>query len=237
MLANPDRELSADEEEHFRSLVDRRLRAEPVAYLLGEKEFYGRPFMVDRRVLVPRPETEHLVTAVLDRLPASGATILDVGTGSGCIAITLALESPSSRICANDISIAALALAAENRDRLGARVTFYASTLLDSLGPTPAEVVVANLPYIDQREAVDLSPEVRDWEPPTALFAAEGGLRYYRGLFAQASLFASGALFFLEVGAGQAQATVELAAQYDLHLVERIFDYAGHQRVLVLRTA
>jgi len=234
---SPDRTVSRAEESRFRRLLQRRLGAEPMAYLLGEKEFYGRPFIVDRRVLVPRPETEHLVTAVLDRLPTGVTTVLDVGTGSGCIAITLALEAPDSRILANDISTAALAVAAANRDRLGAKVTFYAASLLEGLEIDTPDIVVANLPYIDVHDAEDLSPEIRDHEPPTALHAAEGGLGCYQRLFAQGRHLRPGVLVLIEVGAGQAQAVVELAAQYDLRLVERILDYANHQRVLVLRSA
>lgn len=234
-MAHPERHLSDPEERRFRALLDRRCAGEPFAYLFREKEFWGRSFVVDRRVLVPRPETEHLVEAVLERVGSSPLRILEVGTGSGCVAITLALELERARIVATDSSLAALAVASTNRRRHGATLHLLAARTLAGLVVARFEMIVANLPYIDTTNAAELSPEVREWEPASALFAGASGLAAFRDLFTQAGALRAGTLLLLEIGADQAAAVVRLGAEYDLALEERIEDYAGHDRVLVLR--
>lgn len=189
----------------FLGLLERRLGGEPVAYLLGEREFYGRSFAVDRRVLVPRPETEHLVEAALAaRLPPS-PRILDLGTGSGCLAVTLALELPAARVVATDLSPGALAVAAANvrRWQVEERVALAAADLFSALDLAAFDLVVSNPPYVDRRDASSLSPEVVEFEPPLALFAAERGEAVLAEIFAGAAALSPGALVLVEIGHGQ----------------------------------
>lgn len=251
LLAHPEWEVKDDAAHRFSALLERRLQGEPVAYLVGEKEFYGRPFLVDRRVLVPRPETEHLVEASIARVRERGARvptglpgtrargggaprILDVGTGSGCVAITLALELPEARVTATDVSIAALAVARLNRARHRAPVHLAALRMLDGMARGGADLIVANLPYLDPAATDGLATDVLRWEPASALFGGGEGLDRFRELFAAASPLTPGGAILLEIGAGQADAVSALAAQYHLRRLETLRDYAGHDRVLVL---
>ena len=237
LLARPELVIGDDDEARFAGLLERRLRGEPVAYLLGEKEFYGRMFRVDRRVLVPRPETEHLVETAIARARSRGPRprILDVGTGSGAIAITLALELPAAAVIATDASMAALAVARANRAHHQASVELVAATMLDAIDGAPFDLVVANLPYLDPADSAGLELAVLQWEPASALFAGPGGLDRFRELFAAAPRLAPGATLLLEIGADQAGAVLALAAQYHLRRLETIRDYAGHDRVLILQ--
>jgi release factor glutamine methyltransferase len=221
----------------FLALLERRLGGEPVAYLLGEREFYGRSFAVDRRVLVPRPETEHLVEAALALPLGPGARILDVGTGSGCLAVTLALERPGARVFATDASPAALAVAAGNARRLGARVRFAAADRYTGLELGLFDLVVSNPPYIDPGEAGGLSVEITGFEPPSALFPAgerRQGDAMLADLIQGAAELPSGATLLLEIGRGQLTAVERHAAPSPLHVAAVIDDYAGIARVVRL---
>ncbi len=184
-------------------LLERRLLREPLSYILGKKEFFGRDFAVGPGVLVPRPETEILVERALKWLAGKpGARILDVGTGSGCIAITLALEMPGSQVCAVDISADALQAARSNGHALGANVEWLE---LDGFPPGGTfDLVVSNPPYI--ASAYDLSPEVGQYEPSLALFGGEDGLDFYRRLATEAPnhLSPAGAMI-LEIGFDQGE--------------------------------
>jgi release factor glutamine methyltransferase len=144
----------------------RRAAGEPLQYIRGRCDFYGREFLVDDRVLIPRPETEILVEQAILRAPR-GACVADVGTGSGCIAVTLALERPDLRVIATDVSIAALAVAKRNRDRLSARVAFVACDLLAAVNAI--DLIVSNPPYIPSADITTLQTEVKDHEPRNAL--------------------------------------------------------------------
>ena len=177
--AHPDYKLIDNEQKQADHLLERRANHEPFAYLSGRKEFYGRIFAVTRDTLIPRPETEALIDAVKALKPA---TILDVGTGSGCIAVTLALELPDSTVEAVDISKGAIDIARKNAERLGANVNFYYSDLLQETGKY--DLIVANLPYVD-RDWDWLSPELA-FEPDSALYADDGGLEYIKQLIEQA---------------------------------------------------
>ena len=191
-------------------LIARRAAHEPVAYLTGEREFYGRAFRVTRDVLIPRPETELVIDAALGFLDgrSGDGRILDVGTGSGCLAVTLACERPAVRVTATDVSAAALAVAGDNaaRHRVGARIGWVHGSLL---GPAagPWNLIVSNPPYVARADRDSLPPDVRDFEPELALYGGEDGLAVIRALVEAAgrALGPTGALV-LEIGAGQADA-------------------------------
>ncbi|HVS16773.1 MAG TPA: peptide chain release factor N(5)-glutamine methyltransferase [Thermoanaerobaculia bacterium] len=236
LLARPGLQVGEPDRARYRALLARRARGEPVAYLLGSREFFGRSFLVDRRVLIPRPETEHLVAAALAEVGDRRAVAVDVGTGSGCVAITLALEAPAVRVVASDLSLAALALARSNARRLAAeRATrFVAADLLAGLDLRAIDLVVSNPPYVDPGAAATLPPDVREHEPPSALFAPQGGLGHLRRLLAAARDLRSGAALIVEIGAGQAEAVVALASEaLEVEGVDR--DYAGIERVVRMR--
>ena len=215
LLANPDRTLTPDHLTHFEYLIARRLTHEPIQYITGEQEFFGLPLRVTPAVLIPRPETEHLVEAVLAELDRSASlTIVDVGTGSGAIAIALADRLPSARIFATDISPAALELAAENagRNHVADRIRFVETDLLEAImSDAPFDAVVSNPPYVAFADGKDLHPQVRDFEPATALFATGNGLDIYRRLIPQAhEALTPNGLLALEIGQGQQPAVATL---------------------------
>lgn len=215
LLANPDRTLTPDHLNHFERLIARRLTHEPIQYITGEQEFFGLPLRVTPAVLIPRPETEHLVEAVLSEFDRSAAlTIADVGTGSGAIAIAFADRLPFARLFATDISPAALELAAENaaRNHVAERIRFLETDLLEALmSEAPFDAVVSNPPYVAFADGKDLHPQVRDFEPATALFATGNGLDIYRKLIPQAhAALKPNGLLALEIGQGQQAAIAEL---------------------------
>ena len=208
-----DSPLQQTEVDAYRALVKRRATHEPVAYILESREFYGRPFKVTRDVLVPRPETEHLVDAVLERVRENALSelrVMDVGTGSGAIAVTIAAEVPNATVTAVDISDAALAVARENAVTNNATVAFGRADLLAG-APEGLDAVVANLPYIGTDERASLPATVRDHEPALALFSGADGLDAIRRLIAQAPAHLRvGGLIALEIGATQAPAVRDL---------------------------
>lgn len=238
ILAHGDREVSPEQADRFRSLLERRLTGEPVAYLFAEREFYGRPFHVDPRVLIPRPETEHLVeTALAVPLPER-PWILDVGTGSGILPVTLALEIPGARVVGTDVSPGALAVAAGNARRHGVRNRVFpvGADLALGLDLARFDLVVSNPPYIDPAEAPELSPEVCNFEPPVALFAPGRGDSVYERLFALAGTgLRPGVRLVVEIGFGQLAAIRSHAGASGLHIVRTRQDYAGIDRVVVLQ--
>jgi release factor glutamine methyltransferase len=240
VLARGERLLDEAARRRFLALLERRLGGEPVAYLVGQREFYGRSFAVDRRVLVPRPETEHLVEAALAARLPERPRILDVGTGSGCLAVTLALERPAARVVATDLSLGALAVAAANvrRWRVAGRVTLAAADLFAGLDLAAFDLVVSNPPYVDRDDAPTLSPEVVDFEPELALFAAERGEAVLGEIFEGAAALRPGALLMVEIGAGQRPALEERLATASpappLQLQDAWNDYSSIPRVLTL---
>ncbi len=237
ILARDDQPVPAAAAARFRGLLARRLRGEPVAYLLGEREFYGRLFAVDGRVLVPRPETEHVVEAALGLELPPAPLILDAGTGSGCLAVTLALERPASRVVASDLSLGALAVAAANARRLGAgeRVHLAAGDLATALAPEAFDLVVSNPPYVDVAEAAGLPHEVCNFEPHLALFSPGRGDTTLARLLGQCGKLRQGAFVVVEIGFGQLEKGCRHAADAGLELTAVRRDYAGVPRVLVLR--
>jgi release factor glutamine methyltransferase len=210
LLTHPERMLSAKEAEQFETLLKRRLASEPVQYLTGTQEFFGLLFEVSPDVLIPRPETEHLVEAVLERFGReANPRIVDVGTGSGAIAVAIAHALPRSRVTAVDLYPPALTIARRNAERHGVidRVTLWQSDLLAAAGSTEFDVVVSNPPYIADGEV--LEPQVANYEPRPALYAGPTGLEIYQRLIPQArtALKPRGWLI-MEIGYGQ-QAALE----------------------------
>jgi len=236
LLAHDAEYVGDDIVARFESLVVRRLAGEPVAYLLGRREFFGRLFAVDARVLVPRPETEHLVEAALalaDALPPR-PRILDLGTGSGCIAVTLALELPGSRVVATDRSPSALAVASRNAAALGAPIGLVGAAWSNALRAERFDLVVSNPPYLDPTSG-EVAPEVARWEPGAALWAGSGGLDAYESLLDSLVPVRAGTPLLLEIGLGQRQPLAALAAGRGWHLAAVHHDLAGIERVVELR--
>jgi release factor glutamine methyltransferase len=215
-LADARRADSPDFASRYAALVERRARREPLAYITGEREFWGLPFDVSPAVLIPRPETELIVEAALKQFPDASAAIAiaDVCTGSGCLAVALAHERSRGTVVATDIAEAALQVARRNAARHGvdARVRFVCTDLLrDASGPF--DLIVANPPYVPARDRDSLAPEVRDYEPAIALFGGDDGLRMIPELFVQAAArLAPGGRLIVEFGFGQAEAIEGLIA-------------------------
>jgi release factor glutamine methyltransferase len=245
LIADPAARLSAAEARRYGELVRRRLRREPLAYIVGTKGFRRIELAVDSRVLVPRPETELLVEVALERGPGR---VLDVGTGSGAIALAVADELPEADVVATDTSSAALTVARANAERLGLadRVRFEPGTV-------PAQerfdLVLANLPYVAERDWAGLEPEVTQWEPREALLAGEDGLDAYRALLApleegpaeclrpafsdQETPLAGAAAVAVEIGVGQSVEVAELLRDAGFEKVEVREDLAGLERVVI----
>jgi release factor glutamine methyltransferase len=237
ILARDGEEVPPEAAARFRALLERRLTGEPVAYLFGEREYYGRTFLVDDRVLIPRPETEHVIEAALAEPLPPRPWILDVGTGSGILAVTLALEIPGAGVVATDLSLGALAVAAGNARRLGAagRVHPVRTDLTAGLDLSRFDLVVSNPPYIDPADAPALSPEVCLFEPSLALFAPGTGDSVLARLFALCAGLRSGVRLIVEIGYGQLEIARRHAEGSVLLLEEARPDYSGIPRVLVLR--
>lgn len=233
-----DRPLTPEELAEYRERLRRRARREPLQYIDGTAAFRDLVLKVDRRVLIPRPETERLVQEVLDW--AAGRADLhavDVGTGSGAIALALATEGPFARVVATDVSPDALALARENQLRAApaAPVEFRHGDLLEPLRGEAVDVVVSNPPYIGDEEAPALDAEVRDWEPAGALFAGQGGLDVIRRLVpGAADVLRPGGLLALEMGAGQGAAVCAIIHETSAFAAPRVRpDLAGRDRVVL----
>ncbi len=237
LILEADRPLAPAELEHYRGLHKRRRRGEPVAYLRGEREFYGRPFHVDARVLVPRPETEHLVEVALARTRhlSLSARVLDLCTGSGCVAITLAKERPTTAVIAADVSPGALEVARLNALRLGAMIGLVRSELFSALGAYAGklDLVTANPPYIPDAAYAGLPPDIRDFEPRLALASGADGLDVTRRIVAESpAMLAPGGILAIEIDDSAAEAVTALFAAAGFCDVVVTRDYAGRDRVV-----
>lgn len=255
LYAHPEEILPPETAEEYFALLRRRSLGEPTQHLTGKQEFWGLEFEVTPEVLIPRPETEHLIEVALDRLAVreiragrpvrltgKNITIVDVGTGSGCIAITLAKELPAATIYATDISKAALEVARRNAVRLDVsdRIHFLESDLLEGFAPLVArhspllfDLIISNPPYISRREADSLPIEVREHEPAAALFGGEEGYELYGSIIPQAAQYLKpGGLLILELGFNSLPAVQPLLDVSDWCNVGVTNDLAGIPRVL-----
>lgn len=233
LFLDADLEVEGEAVHAFREAVRRRaIEREPVAYITGHKGFRRLDLAVDPRVLIPRPETELLVEAALS-LPQS-ASVLDLGTGSGAVALSLKDERPDLIMWASDLSEDALAVAAGNGQRLGLPVRWLRSDLLRDV-PDEIDALVSNPPYVAAVEAAELAPEILRHEPVQALFAGDDGLATIRALLDQVARRSRLRWIALEIGAGQADAVERIVRDAGFTGVERLADLAGIERVVVAR--
>ena len=245
LLAHPIRELTPQEQSLYQQSLARRLLHEPIQYITGHQEFYGLDLCVTSAVLIPRPETEHLVEAVLTHfkpLATQPLRIADIGTGSGAIALALAAHLPQAEITALDLSPEALHIAEANarQHNLAHRIRFLRSDLLSAItheeqASQPFDAIVSNPPYVPDADAPQLHPQVRDYEPHTALFAGPTGLDIYRRLIPQAhAALKPGGLLALEIGHGQRPALADLLVSWQS--VSFLNDLQQTPRVVLART-
>lgn len=243
LYSHPERELSPEEEQRFQDWLSRRLQGEPVAYILGHKEFYGLDFLVDKRVLIPRPETELLVERALQAIggvfrEGRAPVVADIGTGSGAIPVTLAVNEPRlPYLYAVDVSDEALAVAALNSQRhhVEERIRLLQGDLLTPL-PEPVDILTANLPYVGTSELGVMSRDVLDYEPYLALFSGPEGLDILSRFFASAftsSILKKGSILLLEIGYQQKNALQHLLqTRWPEAQISLYKDYAGWDRMM-----
>lgn len=225
-------------------LIERRAAGEPLQYITGHQEFYGLDFRVTPDVLIPRPETEFLVERIIKLMDESmpAPLIVDVGTGSGCIAVTLAVNVPQARLIATDLSAAALEVARTNAERHGVndRIEFLKGDLLEPLETyhleNSVDVLASNPPYVSEGHAGLIQREVRDWEPRAALFGGVEGLDFYRRLLVEGlTLVKPGGYMIFEIGYNQLDAITEIVAALEWELVDVVNDLQGIPRTVTLR--
>ena len=233
LYLNFEKPLNDDELAAYRAMVARRGRREPLQHILGTQEFCGLEFEVSPEVLIPRHDTETLVNEALVRMPAA-QTVLDIGTGSGCIAIALACRLPGASVTAVDISEAALVVARRNAEKIGVAIEFLQGSLLEPVAGRLFDLIVSNPPYIPSGDIETLEPEVRDFDPRAALDGGADGLNVYRAMIPDAAAFLnSGGWLLVEVGVGQAADVAQMfraARIYGEPIT--ISDGAGIERVV-----
>lgn len=239
-LALLNEPLSDEQAALYEAWIPRRLKREPVQRILGYAYFRNLRLELDEHTLIPRPDTESVVDAALEAIDSRGGScrVLDVGTGSGAIAVSIAQERPSCEVHATDNSEGALEVARRNVERAGAPVHFHRTDLTSGLDSLMAgvHVLISNPPYVKSADIPRLAPEVRDWEPLTALDGGPDGLDFYRRLFAEAGpLLADGADVVLEVGDGQAETVLELGLRAGYAPLGARVDLAGTPRAVLLR--
>jgi release factor glutamine methyltransferase len=241
VLTEFDAVLDKESEERYVEAVRRRIRGEPLQHITGEQEFYGRIFRVSPAVLIPRPETEILVESVLNLAKDQKQEVrfADVGTGSGCIAVSVAAELPGCSGWAVDVSLEALAIARQNaiQHRVSGRIQFVCGNLLDAFPPEPAfNFILSNPPYVARRDAAGLPDMVRDHEPHVALFGGELGYEVYFRLIPQAAArLLPGGHLVLEVGIGQSPEVVRLIEQEGMAEIKVMDDLRGIPRCILAR--
>ena len=241
ILARPERPMGSEDAETFSRCIARRVAREPVSRILGEREFYGRPFAVSPATLDPRPDSETLIGAVLELAASEGwrarpLRILDVGTGSGCLLLTLLAELPDASGVGTDTSAAALSIARSNGQRLGVahRAQWLAADGLETIRGT-FDILVSNPPYIPTAEIVGLDPEVRCFDPPSALDGGVDGLRFFHRLAAGIPAVVPHGWAVLEMGYDQADAVAALLASRGLETIGLYRDVSGKRRCVAVR--
>ena len=228
--AHPEQELREVEWLHYGRYLDERMRGKPTQYITKRQEFYGREFRVTKDVLIPRPETELLVETIVNLTPQPGVMV-DVGTGSGAIAVTLALEL-NRRVIATDLSVEALHVAQDNTRRLGAAVEFLQADLLQPFAPQSVDIVVSNPPYVPGDDRASLQREVRDWEPAVALYGGPSGICVYERLIPEAErVLKPGGVLAFEFGFQQKEAIATMLAGW--RNLQVFADLAGIPRVML----
>jgi len=244
LITHDEESMSPDQEHQYLVLLDRAAAGEPIPYLTGRTQFYGLALIVSPAVLIPRPETEHLVELALDWIRvdyrlAAPPHIVDVGTGSGCIALALASQLPEAKIGATDVSEAALDIAKKNAEVLeyDRRIEFHLGSFLEPIFGEP-NLIVANLPYVADHEWSTVGSGVKSYEPDIALRGGSDGLDSIRQLLIQANMqLARGGAIFLEIGWRQGVSASSLArVTFPGAQVEVIKDYAGHDRIICVYT-
>jgi release factor glutamine methyltransferase len=234
LYAHPEQELKESEWLHYGRCLHERLGGKPTQYITGRQEFYGREFRVTPDVLIPRPETEHVVEVAL-QAARGAARVLDIGTGSGALAVTLALET-GAQAWASDISPAAAAVAAANARRLGARVEVVVCDLMEAIAPNTMDLIVSNPPYVPLTQQEGLQREVRDWEPRVALFAGETGFELYDRIVADAPrVLRPGGWLIMELGFGSHDHLAQLLSGWEEVRISP--DLVGMPRVIAARAA
>jgi release factor glutamine methyltransferase len=233
IIAHPEYKVRLRPRMCWKRLERRRLRGVPAAYLTGEKEFYGLTFEVNRHTLIPRPETELVVDEIIRRQPRS---ILDMGTGSGCIAVSVAYNLPECSVTATDISRKALAVAARNGMRLlNRKISFIRSDYFNALPTYRYEIIASNPPYVREGDVRHLSPEVASHEPYLALYGGREGLHAFRAILGSARDFLMpGGVLILEISPEVSSAVQGMVGRYGFHLDKLAQDLAGHDRMVVL---
>lgn len=241
LYLNPDKPVQATERELFREYVKRRAAREPVAYIIGSKEFWSLEFLVDENVLIPRPETEELLGVVIERLSdIPNPLILDLGTGSGCISVVLARELSSAMIIAVDTSPKAINIARRNAENhsVSDRITFVHSHWFDAMSGTITEnsltAIVSNPPYISRDQYETLQPEIVSYEPEIALVGGDDGLDAYRSIVGQSHrwLTRNGWVFF-EIGDEQNSKVENILAEHHFKSIESMKDASGRYRIVM----
>jgi len=235
LFGHPEHELSEIEWLHFGRYLHERMQGKPTQYITGRQEFYGRDFRVTPDVLIPRPETEHVVETALRLAPCPGH-ILDVGCGSGILAVTLRLET-GAEVWATDISPAAILVAAGNAQRLEAPVSFVVCDLVSAFADRSMDLIVSNPPYVPLGDKAGLQREVRDWEPHAALFAGPTGLEIYQRLVRDAErVLGPGGWLIMELGFNTSGRVAAMFSSRWQNL-ETVPDLAGIPRVIAARLA
>ncbi|HTA45965.1 MAG TPA: peptide chain release factor N(5)-glutamine methyltransferase [Bryobacteraceae bacterium] len=228
--AHPEQELRQVEWLHYGRYLDERMKGKPTQYITRRQEFYGREFRLTKDVLIPRPETELLIETIVNLRPGRGG-IVDIGTGSGAIAVTLALEL-NRKVIATDLSFEALGVAKDNAIRLCAAVEFLQADLLQPFAPESVDILVSNPPYVPANDRASLQREVRDWEPAGALYGGPSGICVYERLIPDAiRVLRPGGILAFEFGFGQADPIRELVAGW--RNVQIFSDLAGIPRVML----
>jgi release factor glutamine methyltransferase len=230
LFSHPEHELSKLEWIHYGRYLHERLQGKPPQYIIKKQEFYGREFRVTPDVLIPRPETEHAVEVAIGK---GARRVVDVGTGSGAIAVTLALET-GAEVWATELSERASKVAAENAERLGARVGIVICDLMTAIASASVDLVVSNPPYVPERDRDGMQREVRDWEPRLALFGGPDGLEVYARIVADAPrVLRRGGWLLMELGFGEHDAVAAMLTGW--RDVEIAPDLAGIPRVIAAR--